>query len=224
VDVTMTDLIAGRHNLEPFVGLAACGGFSYGDVLGAGQGWAKAILFNPALKEAFARFFARSDTFALGVCNGCQMMAHLAPIIPGADHWPRFVVNRSERFEARFALVEILPSPSLFFAEMAGARLPIVVSHGEGRVEWARPEAREQAIATLRYIDHYGMPTERYPFNPNGSSGGVNGFTTPDGRFTILMPHPERAFRTVQWSWAPEGLGEKSPWYHLFANARRWVG
>lgn len=224
VDVTMTDLIAGRHNLEPFVGLAACGGFSYGDVLGAGQGWAKAILFNPALKEAFARFFARSDTFALGVCNGCQMMAHLAPIIPGADHWPRFVVNRSERFEARFALVEILPSPSLFFAEMAGARLPIVVSHGEGRVEWARPEAREQAIATLRYIDHYGMPTERYPFNPNGSSGGVNGFTTPDGRFTILMPHPERAFRTVQWSWAPEGLGEKSPWYRLFANARRWVG
>jgi len=224
VDVTMSDLIAGRRHLSDFVGLAACGGFSYGDVLGAGRGWATAILFNDALKTQFSEFFARPDTFALGVCNGCQMMAHLAPIIPGAEHWPKFVANRSERFEARFAMVEVLPSPSILFTDMAGARLPIVVSHGEGRAHWEDPERQHQALATIRYIDHYSRATERYPFNPNGSPGGLNGFTTADGRFTILMPHPERAFRTVQWSWAPEGLGEKSPWYRLFANARRWVG
>ncbi len=224
VDVTMTDLIAGRQRLDEFNGLAACGGFSYGDVLGAGQGWAKAILFNETLREAFAAFFARSDTFALGVCNGCQMMAHLAEIIPGAEHWPRFLPNRSERFEARFVLTEVLPNPSIFFAEMAGARLPIVVSHGEGRAHWDDPNAQAKAIAALRYVDHYGRATERYPFNPNGSPGGLTAFTTPDGRFTIMMPHPERCWRTVQWSWAPVGLPEKSPWYRLFANARRWVG
>ncbi|GAB6050679.1 phosphoribosylformylglycinamidine synthase [Hydrogenophilus islandicus] len=224
VDVTMSDLIAGRRRLDDFVGLAACGGFSYGDVLGAGRGWATAILFNEALKAQFAQFFARPDTFALGVCNGCQMMAHLAPIIPGAEDWPRFVANRSERFEARFVMVEVMESPSILFTDMAGARLPIVVSHGEGRAHWDDADAQQRALATIRYIDHYGRATERYPFNPNGSPGGLNGFTTPDGRFTILMPHPERAFRTVQWSWAPEGLGERSPWYLLFANARRWVG
>jgi phosphoribosylformylglycinamidine synthase len=152
------------------------------------------------------------------------MMAQLSPIIPGAEHWPRFVRNRSEQFEARFVMVEVLESPSIFFAGMAGSRLPIVVSHGEGRTEFASSEQAQGAIATLRYVDHRGAPTERYPFNPNGSAGGSTGFTTPDGRFTILMPHPERAFRTVQWSWAPPGLGEEAPWFQLFLNARRWVG
>jgi phosphoribosylformylglycinamidine synthase len=224
VDVPMTDLIAGRRRLDEFKGIAACGGFSYGDVLGAGAGWAKAILYHEALRAQFAAFFARDDSFALGVCNGCQMMAQLAPIIPGAEHWPRFVRNRSEQFEARFVMVEVMESPSIFFADMAGSRLPIVVSHGEGRTEFASPEQAQRAIATLRYVDHRGAPTERYPFNPNGSAGGSTGFTTPDGRFTILMPHPERSFRTVQWSWAPAGLGEEAPWFQLFLNARRWVG
>ncbi|WP_126445218.1 phosphoribosylformylglycinamidine synthase [Sulfuricystis multivorans] len=221
IDVHMSDLMSGRVKLADFKGLAACGGFSYGDVLGAGQGWAKSILFHPELKDEFAAFFARSDTFALGVCNGCQMMAHLAPIIPGAEHWPTFQHNRSERFEARFSLVEILDSPSIFFAGMAGSKLPVVVSHGEGRAVFAS-DARPPVA--LRYIDHRGQVTMTYPFNPNGSPEGITGVTTPDGRFTIMMPHPERVFRTVQMSWHPAGLGEDSPWLTMFRNARKWMG
>ena len=204
-----------------FTGLAACGGFSYGDVLGAGQGWAKSVLFHPELKDAFAAFFARPDTFALGVCNGCQMMSNLAAIIPGAEHWPTFHQNRSERFEARFTQVEIPASPSIFFAGMAGSKLPVVVSHGEGRAVFA--SERRPDIA-LRYIDHRGAPATTYPFNPNGSPDGITGVTTPDGRFTIMMPHPERVFRTVQMSWHPAGMGEDSPWMTMFRNARKWVG
>jgi len=221
VDVHMSDLMAGRVKLADFKGLAACGGFSYGDVLGAGQGWAKSILFHPELKDAFAAFFDRSDTFALGVCNGCQMMAHLAPIIPGAEAWPTFQQNRSERFEARFSQVEITPSPSIFFAGMAGSKLPVVVSHGEGRAVFAG--AARPPVA-LRYIDHRGNIATTYPLNPNGSPEGITAVTTPDGRFTIMMPHPERIFRTVQMSWHPAGLGEDSPWMTMFRNARKWVG
>jgi len=223
-DVHMSDLQAGRYRLEDFHGLAACGGFSYGDVLGAGQGWAKSILFNPALREAFERFFLRDDTFALGVCNGCQMMAHLAGIIPGAEHWPTFHRNRSEQFEARFVMVEVMESPSILFAGMAGSRMPIVVSHGEGRAVFASEADRAAVLPAVRYVDNRGVPAERYPANPNGSAGGLTGFTTPDGRFTIMMPHPERSFRTVQMSWAPEGLGEDSPWARMFRNARVWLG
>ena len=223
-DVHMSDLQASRYRLEDFHGLAACGGFSYGDVLGAGQGWAKSILFNPALREAFERFFLRDDTFALGVCNGCQMMAHLAGIIPGAEHWPTFHRNRSEQFEARFVMVEVMESPSILFAGMAGSRMPIVVSHGEGRAVFASEADRAAVLPAVRYVDNRGVPAERYPANPNGSAGGLTGFTTPDGRFTIMMPHPERSFRTVQMSWAPEGLGEDSPWARMFRNARVWLG
>ncbi|MDP2810689.1 MAG: phosphoribosylformylglycinamidine synthase [Rhodocyclaceae bacterium] len=221
VDVHMSDLQSCRVRLADFQGLAACGGFSYGDVLGAGQGWAKSILFNGRLRDDFAAFFARPDTFALGVCNGCQMMAHLAPIIPGAQDWPTFHRNRSEQFEARFVMVEIPESPSIFLAGMAGSRLPVVVSHGEGRADFAgaaRPEA------ALRYVDNRGATATAYPFNPNGSPDGLAGVTTPDGRFTIMMPHPERIFRTVQMSWHPAGWGEDSPWLTMFRNARKWVG
>ncbi|MCX7897252.1 MAG: phosphoribosylformylglycinamidine synthase [Rhodocyclaceae bacterium] len=221
VDVHMSDLLAGRCRLEAFKGLAACGGFSYGDVLGAGQGWAKTILFHPELKETFAAFFSRPDTFALGVCNGCQMMAHLSEIIPGAEDWPIFQHNRSERFEARFVMSEIPDSPSIFFTGMAGSRLPVVVSHGEGRAVFAR---EQRAPIALRYIDHRGQIATRYPDNPNGSPEGIAGVTTRDGRVTIMMPHPERLFRTVQWSWHPAGWGEDSPWLEMFRNARRWVG
>jgi phosphoribosylformylglycinamidine synthase len=221
VDVHMSDLMAGRIQLADFKGLAACGGFSYGDVLGAGQGWAKSVLFHPELKDAFATFFTRSDTFALGVCNGCQMMAYLAPIIPGAEYWPTFHQNRSERFEARFAMVEIPASPSILFAGMAGSKLPVVVSHGEGRAVFA--SERRPDIA-LRYIDHRGAPAATYPFNPNGSPDGITGVTTPDGRFTLMMPHPERVFRSVLMSWHPAGMGEDSPWMTMFRNARQWVG
>ena len=223
-DVHMTDLQSGRTDLADFHGLAACGGFSYGDVLGAGQGWAKSILFNPRMRDLFAGFFARSDTFALGVCNGCQMMAHLAPIIPGAGHWPRFHRNRSEQFEARFVMVEVLSSPSILLAGMAGSRMPIVVSHGEGRAVFANGAEPSAATPCLRYIENDGRVAERYPFNPNGSPDGMTGFTTADGRFTIMMPHPERTARTVQMSWAPDWLGEDSPWARLFANARVWLG
>ncbi|MDP1653993.1 MAG: phosphoribosylformylglycinamidine synthase [Rhodocyclaceae bacterium] len=221
VDVHMSDLMAGRVHLADFKGLAACGGFSYGDVLGAGQGWAKSILFHPELKDEFAAFFARPDTFALGVCNGCQMMSNLASIIPGAQHWPTFHRNRSEQFEARFAMVEIVESPSIFFTGMAGSKLPVVVSHGEGRAVFA---GQQKSALALRHIDNRGAPATTYPFNPNGSPEGITGVTTPDGRFTIMMPHPERVFRTVQMSWHPPGLGEDSPWMTMFRNARRWVG
>jgi phosphoribosylformylglycinamidine synthase len=223
VDVHMSDLLAGRVRLEDFKGLAACGGFSYGDVLGAGLGWARTILMNARCREAFSAFFARPDSFALGVCNGCQMMSALKELIPGAEAWPAFRRNRVEQFEARFVQVEVLDSPSLFFDGMAGSILPVVVSHGEGRAEFDGPHSGQPA-ATLRYVDHRGQPTERYPFNPNGSPGGLTGLTTPDGRFTIMMPHPERVFRSVQMSWHPRHWGEDSPWLRIFRNARRWVG
>jgi len=223
-DVHMTDVIAGRATLAGFKGLAAAGGFSYGDVLGAGEGWAKTILFNPRAREAFAAFFGRSDTFALGVCNGCQMMSNLRELIPGAADWPKFVRNRSEQFEARFVLVEVADNPSIVFRGMAGSRLPIATAHGEGRASFATAEAAARAAVALRYVDNRGVATERYPLNPGGSPGGVTGVTTPDGRFTILMPHPERVFRTVQCSWHPDEWGEDGPWMRLFRNARAWVG
>jgi phosphoribosylformylglycinamidine synthase len=228
VDVHMSDLLAGRLSLADFRGLAACGGFSYGDVLGAGEGWAKSILFHDKAREDFTRFFARPDTFALGVCNGCQMMANLRELIPGAAHWPRFVRNRSEQFEARLALLRVEESPSILLAGMAGARLPIAVAHGEGQAEFSRAEDGEALVAAglvaARFVDHHGRPTEHYPENPNGSHEGLTALTTPDGRVTIMMPHPERVFRTVQYSWHPEEWGEDAPWLRLFRNARVWVG
>ncbi|MDP2823328.1 MAG: phosphoribosylformylglycinamidine synthase, partial [Sulfuritalea sp.] len=221
-DVHMSDLQAGRVHLADFMGLAACGGFSYGDVLGAGQGWAKSVLFNDRLRDEFTAFFGRADSFALGICNGCQMMAHLAPIIPGAQYWPTFQRNRSEQFEARVVMVEIPPSASIFLAGMAGSQLPVVVSHGEGRAEFGANHDGEATVA-LRYIDNRGAVATGYPFNPNGSPDGLAGVTTPDGRFTIMMPHPERTFRSVQMSWQPPGLGEDAPWLEMFRSARRWL-
>ncbi|MBK9084197.1 MAG: phosphoribosylformylglycinamidine synthase [Sterolibacteriaceae bacterium] len=225
-DVHMSDLQCGRRALRDFQGFAACGGFSYGDVLGAGQGWAKSILFGAALREQFEQFFARGDSFALGVCNGCQMMAHLASIIPGAEGWPTFQRNRSEQFEARFVTVEIQPGPSLFLTDMAGSRIPVVVSHGEGRAEFAGAARQDDARVALRYVDNSGAVADTYPANPNGSPRGLAGVTTPDGRFTIMMPHPERVFRSVQMSWSPREWREHdaSPWLRMFANARRHVG
>ena len=225
-DVHMTDLSARRHALADFHGVVACGGFSYGDVLGAGEGWAKSILLNAALREEFQAFFARANTFALGVCNGCQMMSNLHEIIPGATHWPHFVRNASEQFEARLVTLEVLPSPSLFFQRMEGSRIPISTAHGEGYAEF-RDEAQRvaaQPFVAVRFVDNRGQATETYPYNPNGSPEGIAGLTTADGRFTILMPHPERVWRTVQMSWHPSGWGERSPWYRMFANARRFVG
>jgi phosphoribosylformylglycinamidine synthase len=219
VDVHMTDVIAGRVSLEGFKGFAAGGGFSYGDVLGGGQGWAKSILFNARARGEFERFFARSDTFSLGACNGCQMMGALREIVPGAAGWPLFVRNRSEQFEARLVMVEIVKSPSILFAGMEGSRIPIATAHGEGRPNIANP-----SIVCMRYVNNRGEPTDAYPYNPSGSAGGITGLTTPDGRFTIVMPHPERVFRNVQMSWSPPGAGEDSPWMQLFYNARRWVG
>nr|WP_236598920.1 phosphoribosylformylglycinamidine synthase [Ramlibacter monticola] len=224
VDVHMTDLQTGRHRLADFLGVVACGGFSYGDTLGAGIGWARSITFNPDLSRQFQDFFARQDTFGLGVCNGCQMFAELADIIPGAQDWPRFTTNRSERFEARLSMVEVLESPSLFFRGMAGARLPIAVAHGEGYPDFARRGDAGKAIAAMRFVDHQGQPTERYPFNPNGGAGGLTGVTTADGRFTALMPHPERVFRNVQMSWTSGKPSEFSPWMQIWHNARHWVG
>jgi phosphoribosylformylglycinamidine synthase len=226
VDVHMSDIIAGRVSLDGFKGYAACGGFSYGDVLGAGEGWAKSILFNPRARDAFEAFFRRGDTFALGVCNGCQMMSNLRDLIPGAAQWPHFVRNRSEQFEARFVLVEVPHSPSLFFEGMAGSRIAVPTAHGEGYAEFRDAAAMRAAdpLVCLRYVDHAGQATESYPYNPNGSPGGITGLTTADGRFTILMPHPERAFRTVQNSWHPAGWGEDGPWLRMFRNARRHVG
>ncbi len=219
-DVHMSDLQAGRVVLTDFHGLAAAGGFSYGDVLGAGQGWAKSILFNARLRDQFAAFFARENSFALGVCNGCQMMSQLKEIIPGAEAWPSFLRNRSEQFEARLSLVDIPESPSLFLSGMNGSRLPVVVSHGEGRAEFA-PGAKP--VTALRYVDNRGNVTMRYPANPNGSAEGVAGVTTADGRFTVMMPHPERVFRSLQMSWHPADWGEESPWLSMFANARKWL-
>ena len=224
IDVHMSDVIAGRVSLSGFSGFAACGGFSYGDVLGGGEGWAKSILFNPRARDEFAAFFARSDGFALGVCNGCQMMSALAELIPGAASWPRFVKNRSEQFEARLALIEIPESPSLFFRGMAGSRIPIATAHGEGYALFSARQRPEDALVCMRFVDNHGRPTERYPLNVNGSPRGITGLTTADGRFTIVMPHPERVFRTVQMSWHPDGWGEDSPWLRMFRNARVRVG
>ena len=223
-DVHMTDLQSGRARLSDYAGFVACGGFSYGDTLGAGEGWARSIRFNATLRAAFEAFFARTDTFALGVCNGCQMMAALAPMIPGAQHWPRFTRNRSEQFEARLSQVEILESPSLFFQGMAGSRLPIAVAHGEGYADFSLSGNAAQVHRAMRFVDSHGAPTERYPFNPNGSPDGLTAVTTADGRFTVLMPHPERVFREVQMSWSGGDVSAPSPWRRMFANARRWVG
>ena len=225
-DVHMSDIIAGRRRLSEFSGIVAGGGFSYGDVLGAGEGWAKSILFNTRARDEFAAFFGRAGTFALGVCNGCQMMSNLHELIPGTGHWPHFIRNRSEQFEARFVMLEVVRSPSLFFRGMEGSRIPVALAHGEGLAEF-RDQAQQQAaqsLLALRFVDNTGRATERYPYNPNGSAEGMTGFTTSDGRFTILMPHPERGFRTVQMSWHPSSWGEDSPWMRMFRNARSWLG
>ena len=225
IDVHMTDVLSGRRSLADFRAFVACGGFSYGDVLGAGEGWAKSILFNARARDDFAAFFARDDTFALGVCNGCQMMSNLSELIPGTAHWPHFVRNKSEQFEARFVLLEVQRSPSLFFRGMEGSRIPVATAHGEGYAEFrdAAQRTAAQPLVALRFADHRGQPTEAYPCNANGSPDGVTGLTTADGRYTILMPHPERVFRTVQMSWHPDDWGEDSPWMRMFRNARAWL-
>jgi phosphoribosylformylglycinamidine synthase len=228
IDVHMTDIISGRVSLRDFRGVIACGGFSYGDVLGAGEGWAKSVLFNERARAEFSAFFAREDAFALGVCNGCQMMSNLKPLIPGAELWPRFVQNKSERFEARFASLRIDKSPSVFFRGMEGSVIPIAVAHGEGYAEFpdiaAAERCSESGLVTARYVDNYHRVTEQYPLNPNGSPFGMTALTTTTGRVTIMMPHPERVFRTVAMSWHPQTWGEDSPWMQLFHNARAWVG
>jgi phosphoribosylformylglycinamidine synthase len=222
-DVHMTDLQTGRAQLADYKGFVACGGFSYGDTLGAGIGWARSILFNERLSEQFQTFFGRADTFALGVCNGCQMLAELADIIPGAEAWPRFTHNPNG-YQARLSQVEVLDSPSIFFAGMAGSRLPIAVAHGEGHANFTRRGNPAQAIAALRFVDHHGRPAEAFPANPNGSPGGLTAVTTADGRFTAMMPHAERVFRNIQFSWTPLDTSLPSPWARLWHNARRWVG
>lgn len=228
VDVHMSDILTGQTVLDAYQGLVACGGFSYGDVLGAGEGWAKSILFNAQAREQFEQFFQRKDTFSLGVCNGCQMLSNLSDLIPGAELWPRFVRNESDRFEARFSLVEVQKSPSLFFSEMAGSRMPIAVSHGEGRVEVRDAQhlaAIEQSgTVAIRFVDNFGQPTQAYPSNPNGSPNAITGLTTQDGRVTIMMPHPERVFRTVANSWHPDNWGENGAWMRMFQNARKYFG
>jgi len=228
VDVHMSDILSGRRSLEEFNGLVACGGFSYGDVLGAGEGWAKSILFNEQARREFSQFFERESTFTLGVCNGCQMVSNLKSLIPGADLWPRFVRNKSERFEARFSLVEVQQNPSLLFAGMAGSRMPIAVSHGEGHTEFASAQAlaaaEQSGTIALRFVDNYGQVTTQYPANPNGSANGITALTTTDGRVTIMMPHPERVFRAVSNSWHPDEWLEDSPWLRMFRNARVWLG
>ncbi|HMK21285.1 MAG TPA: phosphoribosylformylglycinamidine synthase subunit PurQ, partial [Terriglobales bacterium] len=226
LDVHMSDIMAGRVSLREFAGFVAPGGFSYGDVLGAGEGWAKSILFNSRAHDEFAGFFQRSDSFALGVCNGCQMMSNLRALIPGAASWPHFVRNRSEQFEARLVLVQVEKSASLFFQGMAGSRMPVVVAHGEGYAEFGSKAQLKSAqpLVCLRFVDNRGAPTELYPLNPNGSPQGITGLTTADGRFSIVMPHPERVFRTVQHSWHPDDWGEDGPWMRMFRNARKWVG
>jgi phosphoribosylformylglycinamidine synthase len=226
-DVHMSDLLAGRHALVDFKGLVACGGFSYGDVLGAGEGWAKSVLFNEALRTQFGEFFERADSFTLGVCNGCQMIATLKDLIPGAGHWPRFVRNRSEQFEARLALVRVEPSPSVLLSGMAGSHMPIAVAHGEGRAQFADDAAlvacESSGTVALRYLENDLTVAARYPANPNGSPAGITGLCSDDGRATIMMPHPERVYRTIQHSWAPPQWQEDGGWLRLFRNARRWL-
>lgn len=226
VDVHMSDILAGRVTLDSFRGLVACGGFSYGDVLGAGEGWAKSILFNSRASDQFQSFFEREDTFALGVCNGCQMLSNLHSLIPGTGHWPHFVRNRSEQFEARFVTVEVQETPSILLKGMAGSRIPIVVAHGEGRAEFQDSAQLEsaQSLVAMNYVENSGEVAERYPANPNGSPQGIAGLSSSDGRVTIMMPHPERVIRSVQNSWHPDGWGEDAPWLRLFRNARYWVG
>ncbi|WP_250509025.1 phosphoribosylformylglycinamidine synthase [Caballeronia sp. GACF4] len=224
-DVHMSDLLEGRATLADFAGAVACGGFSYGDVLGAGEGWAKTIRFNPRLSDMFAAFFSRADTFALGICNGCQMMSNLASIIPGAEAWPKFTRNKSEQFEARFSLVEVESSPSIFFSGMEGSRIPVAVAHGEGFADFSQQGDAAKALVAMRFVDHHGRATEQYPFNPNGSPQGITSVTTPDGRFTVLMPHMERVHRNVQMSWTPDDwTTDGSPWLRVFQNARRFMG
>jgi phosphoribosylformylglycinamidine synthase len=224
VDVHMSDLIAGRAKLDDFQGVIAVGGFSYGDVLGAGEGWAKTILFNALLADQFARFFNRTDTFGLGVCNGCQMMSNLKAIIPGAHAWPKFTRNKSEQFESRFGMVEVLDSPSIFFGGMAGTKTPIAIAHGEGFADFSQTGDSAAVLRAMRFVDNRGEATEAYPFNPNGSPQGLTAVTTGDGRFSVMMPHAERVFRSVQQSWHPESWGEDSPWMRMFRNARKFVG
>jgi phosphoribosylformylglycinamidine synthase len=228
IDVHMSDVLSGRVDLGVFTGMAACGGFSYGDVLGAGEGWAKTILFNARARDQFTAFFNRTDTFTIGICNGCQMISNLREIVPGSSHWPRFVRNVSEQYEARVALVRVERSPSVVFAGMHGSQIPIVVAHGEGQAEFAESTALEGLEArggvALRYIDTRGRQTQRFPANPNGSAGAVAAVCSEDGRVTITMPHPERVFRTVQNSWAPAEWGEDGAWMRLFRNARAWLG
>ncbi|HXS32133.1 MAG TPA: phosphoribosylformylglycinamidine synthase subunit PurQ, partial [Steroidobacteraceae bacterium] len=226
-DVHMTDILGGLRSLRDFRGLVACGGFSYGDVLGAGEGWAKSILFHPRAREQFAEYFSRQDTFTLGVCNGCQMMAALKSLVPGAEHWPRFVRNRGEQFEGRFSQVEILNSPAVLLSDMAGSLLPIAVAHGEGRAEFAAPggapELMQRGQVAFRYVDGSGAVAGRYPANPNGSPLGIAAVTSADGRVLLTMPHPERSFRVAQHSWYPPGADGYSGWMRMFRNARRWV-
>lgn len=227
LDVHMSDILAGRIDLAEVKGIIACGGFSYGDVLGAGEGWAKSILFNHRARDMFSQFFGRSDSFALGICNGCQMLSNLHELIPGTQYWPHFVRNKSEQFEARVALVEIQPSNSLFFTDMAGSQMPIAIAHGEGYAEFTHSkditQAHQSGMITVRYIDNYGQVTEHYPENPNGSPSGITGLCNEDGRVTIMMPHPERVFRTVQNSWYPDKTKENAGWIRMFQNARAWV-
>jgi phosphoribosylformylglycinamidine synthase len=226
IDVHMSDIIAGRISLNDFKGFAACGGFSYGDVLGAGEGWAKSILFNQRARDEFEVFFKRDDSFALGVCNGCQMMSNLHEIIPGAENWPHFERNKSEQYEARTVLVEIRASPSILFAGMSGSRIPVATAHGEGQAVF-RDQAQQDASrwqCAAQFVDNAGRATEQFPANPNGSPLGMTAFTTPDGRFTIMMPHPERVVLAANLSWHPSAWKNESPWMRVFRNARAWVG
>jgi phosphoribosylformylglycinamidine synthase len=226
VDVHMSDLLSGRDTLDNYQGLVACGGFSFGDVLGAGGGWAKSVLYHSRTRDQFAAFFERGDVFALGVCNGCQMLSHLKDLIPGAQNWPRFLRNKSEQFEARLSLVEILESPSLFLQGMAGSQLPIATSHGEGKAVFADDAARYSSSYTvaLRYINNYGNVADTYPANPNGSTDGICGLSNEDGRISIMMPHPERVAMTRQNSWHPDDWGVDGPWMRMFRNVRLAIG
>jgi phosphoribosylformylglycinamidine synthase len=226
-DIHMTDLLNGRVTLEEYRGLIVCGGFSYGDVLGAGGGWAKSVLYNQNARNQFESFFHREETFSLGICNGCQMMSQLKDLIPGADHWPKFVRNLSEQFEARLNMVEVLESNSIFLNGMEGSMIPIATSHGEGRVQYIHSDDKELLMnsgsVTIRYVDNYGQPAANYPDNPNGSESGFAGFCSKDGRATIMMPHPERVMRTEQYSWCPDDWKDDGPWARFFLNARDWI-
>ena len=227
-DIHMTDILNGQVNLDQYIGLVVCGGFSYGDVLGAGGGWAKSVLFNENAQNQFKTFFHREETFSLGICNGCQMMSQLKDLIPGADHWPRFVRNLSEQFEARLNMVEVLESNSIFLNGMEGSMIPIATSHGEGRVQYSNDGDMNALIeasgVTIRYVDNFGQPAINYPDNPNGSESGFAGFCSEDGRSTIMMPHPERVMRTEQFSWCPDDWKDHGPWARFFVNARDWIG